>query len=467
MPAACLAANPSAATSRRARRALAATACVTLLALAAAPASLANSEPPTLTITSPRNGAITNNPMPLIRGESNLYEPGINPVVLKIYRGAAAAGEPMSVPVEQPWFGTSWWATVPSPLAEGTYTARAEQAEPPGQPLESTVEFTVDTTAPRVAITYPANGSSASGESQLLTGSAGTAEHDLHAVTIVLYVGATATGPALEAREVSTSSASWSAIFGGLRPGTYTAQALQRDEAGNTGASEPDRFTLTAPPSHPIPLPAASFSWFPPAPVVGQTVVLVSGSTDSASPITAFSWDLAGTGAFNVSGPEASTSFATAGKHVVRLRVTDARGASSVATGTIPVGLAPLRPMLPFPIVRIAGVQTPAGVRLSLVSVQAPVGARVTVTCRGRGCRMKPQSRLATTSARDRHASSVVLAFRRFERSFRAGVTLEVRVSAPAEIGKYTLFAIHRHALPTRTDECLSALDPKPIACST
>jgi len=201
--------------------------------------------------------------------------------------------------------------------------------------------------------------------------------------------------------------------------------------------------------------------------VVGQTVVLVSGSTDSASPITAFSWDLAGTGAFDVSGPEASTSFATAGKHVVRLRVTDARGASSVATGTIPVGLAPLRPMLPFPIVRIAGVQTPAGVRLSLVSVQAPVGARVTVTCRGRGCRMKPQSRLATTSARDRHASSVVLAFRRFERSFRAGVTLEVRVSAPAEIGKYTLFAIHRHALPTRTDECLSALDPKPIACST
>src|SRR5439155_7394928 len=261
--------------------------------------------------------------------------------------------------------------------------------------------------------------------------------------------------------------ASWSAIFGGLRPGTYTAQALQRDEAGNTGASEPDRFTLTAPPSHPIPPPAASFSWFPPAPVIGQTVVLVSGSTDTASPIAAFSWDLAGTGAFNVSGPEAITSFATAGNHVVRLRVTDARGASSIATEAIPVGLPRLRPMQPFPIVRIAGVETRAGVRLSLVSVLAPVGARVTVTCHGRGCRMKPQSRVATTSARNRRASSVVLAFRRFERSFRAGVTPEARVSASGEIGKYTLFAIHRHALPTRIDECLSAHDPKPIACST
>jgi len=99
--------------------------------------------------------------------------------------------------------------------------------------------------------------------------------------------------------------------------------------------------------------------------------------------------------------------------------------------------------------------------------VLAPVGARVTVTCRGRGCTMKPQSRVAITSARNRHASLVALTFRRFERSFRAGVTLEVRIFASGKIGKYTLFAIHHHALPTRVDSCLSALNPKPIACAT
>jgi hypothetical protein len=123
--------------------------------------------------------------------------------------------------------------------------------------------------------------------------------------------------------------------------------------------------------------------------------------------------------------------------------------------------------MLPFPIVRIAGVQTASGVKLSLLNVQAPVGVRVTVTCRGRGCRMRGQSRVASASKHARHASSVVLAFRRFERSFGAGTTLEVRVSAAGELGKYTLFAIHRRSLPTRVDACLSALDPKPVACSS
>jgi hypothetical protein len=324
----------------------------------------------------------------------------------------------------------------------------------------------VYTASPHVTITYPANGNSGSGESQLLTGSAGTAQHDAHTVTIELYAGSTITPPAVAALEVPTSGASWSGVFGALMPGTYTAQALQSNAAGSTGASAPVTFTLTGSPAHPSPLPVASFSWFPPAPVVGQSVVLASGSSDAASPITGFSWDLTGSGIFNASGPVVSTSFSSFGKHVVRLRVTDARGASSISSETIPVGLPPLAPMRPFPIVRIAGVQTPAGVKLNLVSAQAPVGTRATVTCRGRGCKMKPQSRLATTSARRRHASSVVLTFRRFERSFRAGVTLEVRVSAVGKVGKYTLFAIHHHVLPTRLDSCLAALDPKPVTCA-
>jgi hypothetical protein len=194
--------------------------------------------------------------------------------------------------------------------------------------------------------------------------------------------------------------------------------------------------------------------------------VLVSSSTDAANPITGYAWDLAGTGPFKAAGPVLTTSFASPGNHVVRLQVTDAGSVSSVATETIPVSAPPLLTMAPFPIVRIAGVQTASGVRLSLVSVQAPVGARVTVTCRGRGCRIKPQSRVARATKRSHHASSAVLAFGGFERSFRAGVTLEVRVAAPGEIGKYTLFAIHRRSLPTRVDSCLSALNPQPVACT-
>jgi hypothetical protein len=453
--------------SSSAKRARAAAACTVLLTLAAAP-SVAHALPPTLTIASPVGGLVTNNPTPTFSGETSAaYEPGVNPVKLNIYRGSKPEGElASSPPTEQPKFGTVWSATVEVPLEPGTYTARAEQIEGIETGFSNTVTFTVYTERPRVKITYPANDSSATGESQLLTGSAGTAPRDNRSVTVELFAGATIAPAALATLEVPVSGASWSAVFAPLRPGTYTAEAIQGDEAGNTGTSIVT-FMLLAPPAQSITPPVASFSWFPPAPVVGQTVVLVSGSTDATSPLRAFEWDLAGGGPFQPGGQVLSTSFASPGNHVVRLRVTDAAGASNVATETLPVGLPPLKPMQPFPIVRIAGVQTAAGVRLSLLSVQAPVGARVTVACKGRACRMKPQSRLAIASRRNKHASSVVLAFVQFERSFRAGTTLEVRVSAPGEIGKYTLFAIHRHSLPTRVDECLAALAPNPVACST
>jgi len=160
-----------------------------------------------------------------------------------------------------------------------------------------------------------------------------------------------------------------------------------------------------------------------------------------------------------------TTSFATVGAHVVRLRVTDARGFSSTATQTIAVVSPPLTLMEPFPIVRITGTVTPAGVRLSLVAVQTPVGAQVTVSCRGRGCHERSAHRLATAGRRARGAASVLLAFRRFERSLRAGVILEIRVQRPGKIGKYTRFTIRRDGLPSRLDQCLAATNPRPIAC--
>jgi hypothetical protein len=455
------------------KRALLASASALLLALAAAPA--ANAGALTLTINPPENQPFTSSTPEFSGTTSDEYTPpdALNPVTLNIYEGTAVGVEPalLKVTAEQRSFTTVWSATVIPGLRDGTYTAQAEQAEPEPSKVNAVsnaVTFNVDTAPPpHVAITYPASGSSASGESQLLTGSAATAARDKHEVEVQLFAGPTVAQPPLATVIVPTTGASWSAVFGALTPGTYTAVGLQHDVAGGTGTSAPVTFTLTASPPAPRRLPVASFSWFPPAPVVGQSVVLVSSSTDAAGPISAFAWDLAGNGPFRPAGPVLTTSFARAGNHVVRLQVTDALGGSNTVAETIPVSLPPLRPMQPFPIVRIAGVETATGVKLSLLSVQAPVGARVTVTCRGRGCRMKPQSRLATASKHARHASSVVLAFRRLERSFPAGATLEVRVSAAGELGKYTLFAIHSHRLPTRVDSCLSALDPQPVACST
>jgi hypothetical protein len=225
-------------------------------------------------------------------------------------------------------------------------------------------------------------------------------------------------------------------------------------------------FTVTtvvvaAPPTSPL----TSFKWFPAIPAVGETVSLVSSSTDQSSPLTAFAWALAGNGAFTAGKQVTTTAFTTPGDHVVRLRATAADGLSSVASETIHVVRTPLSLMDPFPVVRIAGSVTFAGVDLSLLTVQAPVGARVRVTCRGRGCRRASESRLAAASSKKRKASMVVIAFRRFQGPLAAGAVLEIRIFKHGVIGKYTRFVIRRGRLPVRVDECVGQAGLKPIAC--
>jgi hypothetical protein len=220
--------------------------------------------------------------------------------------------------------------------------------------------------------------------------------------------------------------------------------------------------TLTV--SAPVP-PAASFAWFPPAPFVGEPVSFASNSTDAASPLTAFAWDLAGDGPLIGGGPVLSTWFSSPGAHVVRLRVTDAKGLSSVTAETIPVTLAPPILLQPFPVVRLVGLDTSSGVQLIVFTVLAPVTARITVTCRGRGCPTKFEDRLAASRRHKRKSGSLLIAFPRFERSLEAGITLEVRVSKADRIGKYTKFVIRRGKLPTRVDKCLNPANSQPMAC--
>ncbi|MGO9320823.1 MAG: hypothetical protein ACLQBY_08495 [Solirubrobacteraceae bacterium] len=209
--------------------------------------------------------------------------------------------------------------------------------------------------------------------------------------------------------------------------------------------------------------PLASFRWFPLVPEVGETVSLVSSSTDTASPITGIAWALTSNGPFQAGGGVLTTSFSTPGAHQVGLRVTNAYGLSSTATETIDV-VTPTPPLMqPFPVVRIAGTDTATGVRLKLLEVQqTPAGARVTVRCKGPGCPIRSTTRVA---AAGRQGGTAPVEFRRLERSLRFGVTLEVLVYKPGEIGKYTRFAIRRGKLPGRLDMCLDPVGLKPLAC--
>ena len=123
-------------------------------------------------------------------------------------------------------------------------------------------------------------------------------------------------------------------------------------------------------------------------------------------------------------------------------------------TGFETVGPPPPRgPALlrPFPIVRIAGRLTAAGARIRVLSVRAPAGARVRVICRGRGCPRVASRAVVRAGA----ARTGRVRFARLQRPLRAGVTIQVLVTKPRRIGKYTRFTIRRGLAPRRRDACL------------
>lgn len=403
---------------------------------------------------------------------------GVKAVTLSVYAGASASGEPVERAPMEERAGGSWAVRLAQALPEGTYSVQAAVEDvAANKGVSAPIVFTDDETPPTVVLEAPADGSSMTSGTILVAGTAGVGEGDEPEVSVQVFSGATLAGESpLEEVVVDASSAgSWSAPIGGLAPGVYTVRAEQSDDVGNRGASNTSTVTLTAPPastppSPPTPSapspPTASFTWVPTNATVGQSVSLVSSSTNGSSAIGSYAWDLAGNGQFTPGGAVMTTSFATAGAHVVRLQVTDADGLSSTVAQTITATAAPALLMQPFPIVRIAGSETSYGAKVRLLTVQAPVGAKAQVTCVGRGCTTKSESRVAVASSKATVPSGAVsLTFKRFERPLRAGVTLQIRVTKAGEIGKFTSFAIKRDKLPVRTDACLQPTSSKPSAC--
>jgi large repetitive protein len=426
-----------------------------------APATfVVNSHAPTVTLNS--LGAWSNNSSPSFSGTAS--EKG-QPVEVKIHAGTVKG--PVVSKASALGNGGVWSSGNASPaLADGQYTATAVQTSALGEEdfgeSEPPIAFTVDTIPPSVMLSSPPNGSSTTSSSQLITGSAGTAVGDIPEVTVQLFSGpAIVAGQSpLQSVNVTAAAGTWSTTVAGLGPGTYSVRAEQADDAHNVGVSASSTFTVSGSAASARAL-TASFSWVPSSPHTGESVSLLSSSTDASSPITSYAWDVLGSGAFAAGGPVMSTSFATPGRHLVQLRVGDAGGMSSVASEAIEVTPPSLHLMRPFPIVRLTATRVSSGVRLKLLSVQASSAAKVTVACHGHGCPVKSQTRAASAGK----VRSSTVGFRRLERFLPAGVTLEIRISKAGVIGKYTRFAIRRGKPPVRFDACLAPTSIKPMAC--
>ena len=106
--------------------------------------------------------------------------------------------------------------------------------------------WTIDTVAPVVTLTAPANGATVTSSlTPTFSGAAGNVSGDLATVTVNVYSGSSATGTPVQTLTTTRSGASYSVVASpALTNGTYTAQATQMDSAGNTGSSAANTFTL-------------------------------------------------------------------------------------------------------------------------------------------------------------------------------------------------------------------------------
>lgn len=257
-------------------------------------------------------------------------------------------------------------------------------------------------------------------------------------------------------------------------PGTYRVGVRVTDPSGSSNDAVDFVTVLQDKP------PVVTLSASPTTPAIGAPVTFTATARDPDGTVAAIDWDIDGDGQFDdATGAVVTRSFATSGSRVVSVRATDNAGVTTIAFRTIEVtgssegqsgaagsgaptssaSSAKLAMLSPFPVVRIRGVILRGSARLNLLSVKAPAGARVKVICHGRGCPKKKSLVLRVASGK----SSVRV--RSLERRLRSGAVIEVFVTAPGRIGKYTRFTIRSNAAPARRDLCLQPGKSKPVAC--
>jgi PKD repeat protein len=261
-------------------------------------------------------------------------------------------------------------------------------------------------------------------------------------------------------------------------PGTYRIGVIVSD--GHSTSTFRDFVTVLADKA-----PVVDFTTSPAAPAVGAPVTFTATSSDPDGRVIKVEWDVDNDGQFDDgTGPTTTTSFSIPGSRIVAVRATDDKGVATIAFHTItvtgsttglsvtptPPGSTPvpaprdsasssrrLSMLSPFPIIRVRGLIFHNSVHITLLSIRAPKGATVRLYCHGRSCAKKKLTRHVSGKRSVR--------FRTLERRLRKGTLIQVLVTAPGRIGKYTSFRIRADAAPARTDLCLRGSGSKPVRC--
>jgi len=131
-------------------------------------------------------------------------------------------------------------------------------------------------------------------------------------------------------------------------------------------------------------------------------------------------------------------------------------GTTAPDAGAVLGGSAGPRMLSPFPTVRIRGMLTAGGARITLLTVRAPSGTRIAVRCFGSDCPARRWTRARATR---------LTRIARFQRRLAAGTRLVITVTRRNRIGKHTTIVIRRGKAPFRRDRCLPPGATKPVSC--
>ena len=180
--------------------------------------------PPTVTLTNPPNGSSIAETTPTLSGAAGSASADSGTVTVVIWGGASASGSPLHTLTTTDSGGS--WAIASPALADGPYTARAQQSDAAGNTgTGETATFTVDTTPPPAVTTTPPAGRYSTPQSVSLVSEVGAVIHYTTDGSDPTRASPTYTGP------LTVSS-------------SQTIKALALDSAGNRSAVATYAYTI-------------------------------------------------------------------------------------------------------------------------------------------------------------------------------------------------------------------------------
>ena len=177
---------------------------------------------PALTITTPVDGAASNQPAQTIEGTT---DPG-QEVVVTITDGSGTVVFTETVTAD----GSGGYTVTSSDLGDGDYTVTASATDSFGNSTSSSVDISIDTVAPALVLETPAEGLISSDPVQVLSGTSDPGQE-------VLVVLTDENGDTVFTETVTTdATGAWETQSSSLDNGSYTITVTAEDEAGNTSS---------------------------------------------------------------------------------------------------------------------------------------------------------------------------------------------------------------------------------------